>query len=224
MADNDFNDRRAICRLFCLSTGGDSGNTRFCVPGLSQTHQSGTGRCHCIIDWDYFHQVNQGLPCIKTSQISISATTTELDRLLLYRPRRAIGLISLLISPILSNFAFVKSLTATMNFLHYLYIKADNCDTKLAGWPRLCISWPLWLSSIFFIPLKIVGSLWWIFYCSAFLIIYLFVLWIFPPKLVKKNYNKWYKEYNDKTSLWFYLYFLVLPIILLAVRVYLWTN
>ncbi len=116
-----------------------------------------------------------------------------------------------------------------MNFLHYLYIKADNCDTKFAGWPRGGISCPLWVATMPYlvhILIKSDVSRWlaWIALGLAFLIIYLLVLWILPPKLVKKNYNKWLKEYNDKTSLWFYLYFLMLPIVFFAIRVYLWTN
>lgn len=109
-----------------------------------------------------------------------------------------------------------------MNSLHYLYIKADNCDTKLAGWPRLAISWPLWITVIFCIPLKIVGSLWYVAYGVAFLIIYLLVFAIYPPKLVNNNYDEWKKRYNDTSSLWFYLYFIFSPLIFLAIRVYLW--
>lgn len=99
----------------------------------------------------------------------------------------------------------------------------------MAGWPRVGISFPLFLAIIpylfhYTIKSGIAGWWNWVAGGATFLIIYLFVLWLFPPKLVKKNYNKWLKEYNDKTSLWFYLYFLVLPIIFIAIRVYLWTN
>lgn len=124
------------------------------------------------------------------------------------------------ICPILSNFAIIIFSIASMNFLHYLYVKADNCRTQLSGWPRLAISWPLWLTFIFLFPLKIVGSLWWVAYGVAYITIYLLVLAIYPPKLVRKNYGKWKKKYNDTSSLWFYLYLLLLPFISLMIIAY----
>ena len=41
----------------------------------------------------------------------------------------------------------------------------------------------------------------------AFIILYLIVLAVYPPKTVKDNYEKWEKQYLTKTSLWYWLYF-----------------
>lgn len=114
-----------------------------------------------------------------------------------------------------------------MNFLHYLYVKA-NTHRYMGRYPRVNIAWPLWLVAILYILPTVIPSTvnirsyyTYILAGSLFIIIYLFILAIYPPKLVKKNYDDWQKKYNDTTSLWFWLYFYSF-IIFLVMRVYLW--
>ena len=110
---------------------------------------------------------------------------------------------------IFSNFANIKLLTPTMNFLHYLYVKAKSCHTRLEFSPRLAISWPLWTAVLIFTPLDMLGSIWnvCLVFAVAYLTIDLLVLAVYPPKLISKNYGKWRRRYNLTSSLWFYLYF-----------------
>lgn len=96
-----------------------------------------------------------------------------------------------------------------MNFLHYLYVKAQTCHTRFEFSPRLAISCPLWIAVVLFTPLDMLGSIWNVYFAFAvaYLMMYLLVLAVYPPKLINKNYRKWEKRYNGTSSLWFYLYF-----------------
>lgn len=110
-----------------------------------------------------------------------------------------------------------------MNFLHYLYVKAKSCHTRLEFSPRLALSWPLWTVIVLFAPLNIFSSIFAIYiaFAVAYLIIYLLVLAIYPPKYVNRHYSQWEKKYQRATSLWFYLYFCS-PFIFIAIRAYIW--
>jgi hypothetical protein len=108
-----------------------------------------------------------------------------------------------------------------MIFLHYLYVKASNVS-RFDCFPRVNIAWPLWLGSLWYLPVSDF-SVWWIQYLIAFIIFYLIVLAIYPPKFVKKNYDKWEKQYLSKTSLWFWLYFFsfIAPML---IKIFYWVN
>lgn len=115
-----------------------------------------------------------------------------------------------------------------MNFLHYIYVKADN--RRMGAFPRINIAWPIWLVALLYIlpaviptTVNIRSYYTYILAGGLFLVIYLFVLAIYPPKLIKKKYVDWQEKYTDTTSLWFWLYFYSF-IPFLAIRIYLWLN
>lgn len=86
--------------------------------------------------------------------------------------------------------------------------------------PRIIISFPVWAVALSFIPLILV---WWVQYFLTYVIIYLLVLAVYPPKLVNRKYDEWEKRYGNMTSIWFYLY-LVSFILFPVLKVYLWTH
>lgn len=51
LAQQDFYDRPATCRLFLQSTGRDSDHQPSCVAGLSQTRPAGTGQFHFSVPY-----------------------------------------------------------------------------------------------------------------------------------------------------------------------------
>lgn len=106
-----------------------------------------------------------------------------------------------------------------MNFLHYLYIKADT-SIRYGNIPRIIISFPVWAVALSLIPLILV---WWVQYFLTYVIIYLLVLAVYPPKFVNRKYDEWEKKYGNMTSIWFYLY-LVSFILFPVLKVYLWTH
>lgn len=108
-----------------------------------------------------------------------------------------------------------------MNFLHYLYVKASNM-TRFDCLPRINIAWPLWLGTLWYLPFRDFST-WWIEALIAFIISYIIVLAIYPPKVVKENYDIWEKQYSDKTSLWFWLYFYSF-IIPMWLKILYWIN
>lgn len=111
-----------------------------------------------------------------------------------------------------------------MNFLHYLYVKADK-SPRYDGTPRVIIAWPLWLGSLWYLPILPMreSSFWWVPTVIAFIFWYLVVLVVYPPRLVKNKYKEWEREYDGTTSLWFWLYFFSF-IIPTSIRILYWIN
>lgn len=111
-----------------------------------------------------------------------------------------------------------------MNFLHYLYVKADKCP-RYDGTPRVVIAWPLWLSSLWYLPITsfMNSSFGWISTIIAFIFWYLVVLAVYPPRMVKNKYKDWENEYEGTTSLWFWIYFFSF-IIPMSLRILYWVN
>lgn len=108
-----------------------------------------------------------------------------------------------------------------MNPLAYLYIKfrpGAMPGSTFLGPPRVGIALPIWLCALLgFGDLFIIDNasefLFYINLALIYLVIYLVIFTLIPPKKVKKHYKSWLKKYERTTSLWAYLYIFSVAII-----------